>query len=73
MTLSEFEKRDLELRIQIANYREMNCDNQAQIALNQKEIVRLELQLSKLHHDYVLSETDKTPQRNLQGEVIGNK
>lgn len=52
MTYNEFQKRDMELQSQIADYRRQSCDAQATIAMNEKEIINLELARTNLRAAY---------------------
>ena len=52
MTYNEFQKRDMELQSQIADYRRQSCDAQAAIAMNEKEIINLELARTNLRAAY---------------------
>ena len=59
MTYNEFQKRDMVLKAQIADYRRNSCDAQATIAMNEKEIINLEMERTKLHDEYARSVNDK--------------
>ena len=59
MTYNEFQKRDMALKAQIAYYRRNSCDAQATIAINEKEIINLEMKRTKLHNEYARSVNSK--------------
>ena len=52
MTQEEFRKKDLELLEEIAGYNASNCDCEAEIALNNKKIVELDLERVKLRQEF---------------------
>lgn len=56
MTYQEFSKRDLELNMQITEYRRDSFRAQQQIAANEIEITRLQDERTALHYEYALSE-----------------
>ena len=72
MDYNEFKKRDLDLQKKIADYSMDSQDKEAQIAVNNREIIRLNwerTQLRALHN--CCQET--APQRGLDGKVINKK
>ena len=56
MTQEEFRQKDLELLEEIAGYNASNCDCEAEIALNNKKIVELDLKRIKLRQEFDRSE-----------------
>lgn len=56
MTAKEFNQKDTELLAQISEYRDSSNDHQIQIAMNEREITRLEQQRVELRNQYVNEE-----------------
>lgn len=56
MTAKEFSQKDTELLAQISEYRNSSNDYQIQIAMNEREITRLEQQRVELRNQYVNEE-----------------
>lgn len=52
MTIKELRAKETELRQLIAQYRINNCNYQAQIAINEREITMLNQQIIELHNEY---------------------
>lgn len=53
MTLQEYRAKQMELRTLINHYRAQSCEMQSQIALNEREIVKLDQQLTELHEQFL--------------------
>lgn len=53
MTLPEYRAKQMEIRSMINHYRTNSCELEAQIAMNEREIVKLDQQLTELHEQYV--------------------
>lgn len=70
MTFLEYQKQELALRSQIATYATSICDHEKEIALDRREIVRLEFECKKLLNEYAQSEESTFTGVNLQGEPI---
>lgn len=56
MTAKEFSQKDTELLSQISEYRNSSNEYQIQIAMNEREITRLEQQRVELRNQYVNEE-----------------
>lgn len=56
MTAKEFSQKDTELLAQISEYRDSSNEYQIQIAMNEREITRLEQQRVELRNQYVNEE-----------------
>ena len=54
MTLKEFQEKDLDLNLQIQDYRLRNNGCQAEIIQNEHEIIRLQAQRIQLQHEYAM-------------------
>lgn len=52
MSFEEFRKKSLDIRAQIADYRISNDDHERDIAMNNREIHKLEHELVKLQCNY---------------------
>lgn len=52
MSFEEFRKKALDIRAQIADYRISNDDHERDIAMNNREIHKLEHELAKLQYNY---------------------
>ena len=52
MTLKDFQDQDCALEQQIANYRIDSAEKQAQIAYNEREIIKLQLERVMLRKEY---------------------
>ena len=52
MEFEEFRKKSLDIREQIADYRISNDDHERDIAMNNREIHKLEYELAELQHSY---------------------
>lgn len=69
MSFNEFQEKDTKLLERIAGY-QMECEDfRANIAHNNKEIARLQLERTHLRQEYTKEEMESS-QRNLQGETI---
>lgn len=53
MTLPEYRARQMEIRTLINHYRAQSCELQAQIDMNEREIVKLDQQLTELHEQFL--------------------
>ena len=52
ITMAEYRRKQMEIHGMISHYYQDSCDKQMQIAINEKEIHRLELELKALHNDF---------------------
>lgn len=68
MSTNDFIKKDMDLTSQIHEYQDDINSKKIAIAMNEKEIDRLQHERYKLQMSYQIIAED--PQRNLQGEVI---
>lgn len=53
MTLAEYRAKQMEIKSQINSYRMDSCSKQADIAMNEREIVKLDQQLIELHEEFL--------------------
>ena len=53
MTLQEYRAKQVEIRTLINHYRAQSCELELQIALNEREIVKLDQQLTELHEQFL--------------------
>lgn len=68
MSTNDFIKKDMDLTSQIHEYQDDINNKKIAIAMNKKEIDRLQHERYELQMSYQIIAED--PQRNLQGEVI---
>lgn len=53
MTFEEYRAKQMAIKEQIANYHIENCDLSAQIAHNEREIIKLNWELTELHNNFM--------------------